>query len=242
MKNKIIFFLLLTVTLAFFTSCDSSGDGFQLPFLGGGDDTKNKTAIEIYEAAEAKMEELDSYTVTAGIDLGMTVYGKSIVVESDIVTKTQTTEEGKFLYWEETNTTSTYDETVSKQLFVKGFQDEYMYQYYSDDKTSTELRSLVSTENYKEYMKSRTDDVDFDIDDFAKQEKKVVDNGWKLIFSELAPDKGIEYINDTVGFSDLNLDISVKDITVIFTVNSDYYVTDMYMEILFKSDAERSPI
>lgn len=236
MKNKFIFFLLLTVTLAFFTSCDSNG-GFQLPFSGG-DDAKNKTAIEIYEAAEAKMKKLDSYTVTGGIDLGMSVYGKSIVIESDIVTKTQTTEDGKLLYWEETNTTSTYDETVSKQLFVEGFQDEYMYQYYSDDETSTELRSLISTENYKEYMKSKADDIDFGIDDFTKQEKKDVDNGWKLIFSELSPNKGIEYLNDTFAFSDVDLGVSVKDVTIIFTVNSDYYFTDMYMEFIFESDAE----
>ena len=237
MKNKFIFFLLLTVTLAFFTSCEMNEADFGNPFSSGSDDAKNKTAIEIYEAAEAKMESLDSYTVTAKIALGMTWLGKPLVVETEGVAITQTTDEGKFLYYEKADTSSSYDEKVERDRFVNGFQDEYMYQYYSNGEMNTELCSPISTEDYKEYMKTK-DDSAFEIYDFAKQEKKVVDNGWKLIFSDLSSEGGLDYLKDILDFSALELDISVEDVNVTVTVNSDYYLTDMYLEVVFKNNDE----
>ena len=171
MKVKIVFFLALAVMLAFFTSCEMNEADFGNPFSSGSDDAKNKTAIEIYEAAEAKMESLDSYTVTAKIALGMTLLGKPMVVETDGVAIIQTTDEGNFLYYEKTDTTSSYDETVDKNSFVAGFQDEYMYQYYSNGEMNTELCSPISTEDYKEYMKTK-EELAFEISDFAKQESE----------------------------------------------------------------------
>ena len=112
-----------------------------------------------------------------------------------------------------------------------------MYQYYSDDEMNTELCSPISTENYKEYMKTK-EELAFEISDFAKQEKKVVDNGWKLIFSDLSSEGGLDYLKDILDFSALDLDISVEDVNVTVTVNSDYYLTDMYLEVVFKNNDE----
>lgn len=235
MKAKI--FLILVITLAFFTSCEASDIDFPFPFLGESDDLKNKTPIEIYEAAEEKINSLDSYTLSAQISIEVTVLGKLITVESESVAISQTTDEGKFLYQEKTNTTSTYDGNVYREEFSHGFQDEYMYQYYSNDVTNTQLCSPISTHNYKEYMKNKDEQM-FDIANFEKQEKESIDGGWKLIFSDLSSDAELEYLKKILDFSDFGLDVSLEDISAIFTVDSDGYFTDMHLEFIFKSNEE----
>lgn len=227
MKKRLVWVCLLLACVTVLASCDLFRPA-------------PKSAEELWERIDERMEQYDAYAMSMEMDMIMEVEGyaiKSVASGSIIEDKGD-----DYYYYSEMNMSMICDELDMNQKMqqISAYWDGKAFEISDSDGAVRKLYSEMTAEQYEEYSQDDEDDEDdedFDFSDctgasFAQNEDKT----WTLTYSGYTK-KAMDRINEQFGIQESDMfGAEFLDMEVVISADKDFLITDI--SIVFEFDAE----
>ena len=225
--SKITVIMLVLVLALSMAACGSNDDS-------GSDNANEESPLDLYNAASKKMNEVDSYSATADMEMAMSVQGQSIDTSSDVDMKIVNKEENNIEFQTKILTESPLTEQPIEQN--QYYRDGFLYTEGQGAKTKTAL-------NMEDAIKSANSASTGEISSDAVKEQSVTDkDGGKEVTLTLDGAKMKDQIGSAAGqleqYGASVDDITMSDTKLVAVIDSDGNIKSNNMEFSMTTEVQ----
>ena len=238
--------LLLTASLLVFTvGCGGDGDDAEKEYIDWRSldfDSMDPTerAGMLQRVADQEMELLDSYTASAETGFTCTVNGieATATINAEISCQGQTS--GNYSQRNYSKAKVSAAGQTSIAILTDGYQDGYMFKRTSIDSYGSNLKSAISVNDYREYLKVRSSDM-IDIPNGNELQctasSKKTEGGWRVSLSGFDSEY-MESVNELMGVTELMGKSVITDIELNIYITQDMIYDRIEMNYVVDGNEE----